>query len=434
MEDMLDRFKTPSPQGLSPTQFLNRLASPTAPSSIRAPSAVSLDSPSPPARKSPFVPESVSPMPLHVESPEILEDISSTVPPNVDSACEDILLRFIAIEKRLTTLESNNTALLIENKRLEAQCKRLKNEVNSAMKAAQDACQKASKQCNCVSSSSHVDLPSNPQPAPTIVPKKSYSRVLQEKASVNSASSTDVPLLPPVQEPVPALQADIPPVTVAPSTSIPATYAGKILTRIMNTSKATANTEKGHRPDNAENTNQETQLNSTAAPIQRRTYKPPANLPPVATWTVLYLEQVPWTPISNIRKTLKACNIQLSKIVNLAWRKGKVLEVILDQNIASPFAAYVERNLNWIQTDYKIVPDDSTSSDSLLFNKPPVHVAIMSFFAAIKRQAPTYDVAYFLKNHAISLLSDFSDAPFEELWESAGHLMNASSEEASTSA
>ncbi|ORX89683.1 hypothetical protein K493DRAFT_357826 [Basidiobolus meristosporus CBS 931.73] len=174
---------------------------------------------------------------------------------------------------------------------------------------------------------------------------------------------------------------------------------------------------------------------TTAAPLQhRRTYKPPANLPPASTWTVVYLKQVPWTPISNIRKALKACNIQLSRIVNLAWRKGKILEVILDQNIADPFVAFVEKNLNWLKTDFKIVPEESESSDSLLFNKPPAHVAILSFFAAIKRQAPSYDVAYFLKNHAISLLADLSDAPFEELWDSAGHIINAASEEATTSA
>ncbi|KAK9659708.1 hypothetical protein K7432_018625 [Basidiobolus ranarum] len=49
----------------------------------------------------------------------------------------------------------------------------------------------------------------------------------------------------------------------------------------------------------------------------------------------------------------------------------------------------------------------------------------MAFFAAIKRQAPSQDIAYFLKEHAIQLLSDFSDAPFNKLWDDAGPLERA---------
>ncbi|KAK9660169.1 hypothetical protein K7432_018257 [Basidiobolus ranarum] len=284
MEDMLGKLRTPSPQVLSPSQFLNRLASPSAPAPRRASSSVSLDTPSPSTRKSPFVPESVSPM--LPESPEILEDISSTAPPKVFSSNEDILQKFLAIEKRLTSLESNNTALSIENKRLEAQCKRLKNEVHSAMKAAQDALQKASQECSCHSASTNLNIPKIPVPAPSLEPKKSYSSVLLQQP-VSCTSSHEFPSLPPVLEPAPALVADILPEVVAASTSIPATYAGKILTRIMNTSKATSNAQKDPRHLNAETTIPENQSSLTTVPHQKRTYKPPANLPPVSTWTVL---------------------------------------------------------------------------------------------------------------------------------------------------
>lgn len=198
--------------------------------------------------------------------------------------------------------------------------------------------------------------------------------------------------------------------------SIPDTYAGRALSKAIHW--VNDNNTKSHLRSKDVLDCPNTTLKSS--------YKPPENLPPVGSWTVLYFKNVPWTTLTAIRHTFRTLNFDISRIVNLAWRKGKVLEIIIDQKVSAAFVEFVGIQLDWDQTHFTIVSDEVSKSNALLFNRPPAHIAIMSFFAAIKRQAPTQQVAYFLKMHAISMLSNFSEAPFDQLWDAAGPLQDSS--------
>lgn len=424
MDKMLERFSTPSPspQTQAPAEFLSSLSCPSAPSpsSCLPPQPLTLDTPSPASRTSAFAPGTPSPLNLPaVQDP--VEEISPTLSVTSSAADNSILQRLEALERKIATVEKSNTTLMIANKRLEAKCKRLQSEILATKKIADQA---SSSVCKCkhaaTSGESTAPGPSSqtsvqPRNNAASVPRNSlpvtYAQTVRETPVDASKSMASVPKVASTVTSSPQ-NARVP--------SIPDTYAGKILTKIMHSSKAPAPINQSEQLSTGANDPRETSPQNTTQP--RREYKPPQNLPPVATWTVSYFRNVPWTKISTIRRTLKACNIQTSKIVNLAWRKGKVLEVILDRNIEEPFTRFLELNLNWTKTPYNIVPSDAQVEDNELFSKPPAHIAIMSFFAAIKRQAPTQQIAYFLRDHAISLLTEFSDAPFEQLWDSAGHL------------
>ena len=436
MESMLKRVMSPSaspsPLNKTPAQFLSSLASPAAPSPSRYPSLKSmpLDTPSPAARNSPFVPESMSPLSLEDEPNDSPEDIPATQINPMEKTLTSVLQRLEMMEKKITQLEKAKTALQIENKRLEAKHKRLQSELLATKKIADKAlftscqCSTPADPANNATVIKATAIPRVEESTAVVslrVPQqKSFAQVLSNSSSASSVKEHTLPMPSSGQEHSAEVVAE---------PCIPNTYAGKVLSRILQSNRPKSTKEQ---PQSTSNEQSDSALPHTKAPTQRM-YKPPVNLPPVATWTVVYFKNVPWTQISNIRRTLKACNIQTSRIVNLAWRKGKVLEVILDRNIESAFCEFLHTNLNWVKTSFTVVPTDTYMGDNELFNKPPAHIAITAFFAAIKRQAPTQEVAYFLKNHAIAMLSDFSDAPFEQLWEAAGYLERApTTENAST--
>lgn len=330
-----------------------------------------------------------------------------------------ILKRLTLLEHQVLELQRFNHSLEIENQAIKAknsvlstQFERITQQISSITIQHPSVTAPALPTAQPVSTTSAPsDLISAPTQAPdtTIQRTRNKGKQVQTYASVVASTSQD------------NLQQ-------SPSSAIPNTVAGRTFSRIIkqgNTHKSTSKNAAQVIQRNEGTSNEETSDQGAGG---RVTYKPPKNLPEAENWRILYFKNVPWTPLSNIRKTFKALNIDLAKVVNLAWRRGKILEIILDRNILQPFTDFVIKNLDWQTTKFSIIPEDTPTADSGLFSKPPVHIAIMSFFAAIKRQAPSQDIAYFLKQQAIQVLESFTDAPFNKLWDAAGPLERVSTQ------
>lgn len=384
-----------------------------------------------PASRRPSVLLETSPVALSLPEP-CPASPCQTSPPNAVSA--SLLQELIS---KVNHLEGVVSSQRTEINRLNAQQKLLKQQVAIAQKTFEDALVKTTNPYMNVSHlvpaesfspdipgespskvappaskvrNQPVPLPARPQPAQDS-PRPSYAQVVAAQADTSAASLPEV---------------------VNPMAEIPDTYAGRTLSRFVNQSRKPVQDPAVPPPAHPQEGGSVAPRNKGKAP--QRNYQPPSNPPPVATWTCLYFAQVPWTTLSSIRKTFRALNFDMNKIVNLAWRRGKILEIILDRSLATAFTSYVQDHLNWKATHFTIVPEETSLLDPQLFSKPPAHLAIMAFFAAIKRQAPNQDIAYFLKEHAISMLSDFSDAPFNQLWDAAGPLDRVAAQPSGTSA
>lgn len=361
-----------------------------------------------------------------------ISDVSATPPSFINEPISHSKSMFQEILIVLKQLQTTNNALLEENKCLQFRMQALDDKVGDL--------QKTKEQCSvCYNHSLQSDpLPEVLSQVAPIISDLSRPTTLgrngiprdKGKAPMTYAEALN-PLLV-----TSACSSRVETNLPSPTSNIPNTLAGRALSKVIKTSK--------HQKDKAAAIPQalETSSSSPQPAIQsspkernsKATYKPPANLPPPSNWVVLYFSQVPWTTISNIRKTFRNINLDTSKIVNLAWRRGKVLEIILDRNCSQAFSNYLEKNLHWIPSNFSILPAEALEVDTGIFKKPPAHMAIMAFFAAIKRQAPSYDIAYFLKEYAINILKDITEAPFDTLWDSSGPLERAQVDEPDSSA
>jgi hypothetical protein len=163
---------------------------------------------------------------------------------------------------------------------------------------------------------------------------------------------------------------------------------------------------------------------STTAPPRApraRVYEPGY----VPDWDILYFSNVYWCTLRDLKMGLSRLWIDMSNIIHLAWRRDRILEVVIERNSTNDFTSLVTNELKWQRTSFRPIRVNSSavSPESALFRVNPMRRQVLDLFKSLLRYS-THDpmLVAFLKERGFELVRSYpccNGLDLELLWSEA---------------